>query len=100
MPAKKKISVTVASDVVAMVDRAAREAGTTRSYTIERWLRMGGMRAAERSLEESTAAYYATLHSDERAESDAIATAASRVAPGVDYDGPRQRKQRRARSRR
>lgn len=86
MTAKRKISVTVSADVLALVDQAARETGTTRSYTIERWLRSGSLRAAERSLEDATAAYYAALRPAERDEADALAHATSRAARRAHYD--------------
>lgn len=86
MSAKRKISVTVSTDVLALVDQAARETGTTRSYTIERWLRSGSLRAAERSLEDATAAYYAALRPAERDEADALAHATSRAARRAHYD--------------
>lgn len=92
MTAKRKISVTVAADVLALVDQEARATGTTRSYTIERWLRGGGLRAAERSLEDATAAYYASLRNDERRDAEELARATSKAATRVRYDeAPRRR---------
>lgn len=98
MAGKQKISVTVASDVLGLVDREARRAGATRSYTIERWLRAGALRAAEASLEDATAAYYASLRPEEQAEAEAIGRAGSKAAQRATYDAaPRRRPRTRAR---
>ena len=86
MAHKVKISVTVSADVLASVDRAAREGGTNRSETIESWLRASASRAAERSIAEATAAYYAALRGEAHREDEAIARASSRAAARVTYD--------------
>ncbi len=83
---KQKISVTVATDVLRMVDRAASQSGTTRSYMIEQWLRASALRAAERTIDDATAAYYASLRPSERDDADAIARASSDAATRVSYD--------------
>jgi hypothetical protein len=92
MTVKRKISVTVAADVLALVDQEARVTGTTRSYTIERWLRGSSLRAAERSLEDATAAYYASLREDERRDAEELALASSKAATRVRYDEPPRRR--------
>jgi metal-responsive CopG/Arc/MetJ family transcriptional regulator len=83
---KTKVSLTVSTDLVELVDREARRAGTTRSAVFEQLVRSGAQRAQERSLNEMTAAYYATLTPDDRAESEAIAHASSRRAKSITYD--------------
>src|SRR5262245_30927473 len=98
MPAKHKISVTVSADVLALVDRAAERSGSTRSATIENWLRGGASRAAESSIEEATAAYYAALRGDETIEQEAIARASSRAATKLSYDVPPARRRRKGRT--
>src|SRR5690242_1060476 len=89
MPATKtKVSLTLGSDLVATIDREAARTGASRSYLAEQWLRYGASRAAERSVEAATAAYYASMSEEERAEEIAIARATTRLAKRVRYDDP------------
>ena len=60
----------------------------TRSALAERWLAYGASRAAERAIEDATAAYYASLIPAERDESEAIARATSRATRRVRFDDP------------
>lgn len=99
MTSKLKISVTVSSDVLALVDRAATATGTTRSGMIDSWLRQSATRAAERSVDDATAAYYASLRTDAAEEHAAIAHASSRTAARVIYDESEARAHDGARSR-
>jgi metal-responsive CopG/Arc/MetJ family transcriptional regulator len=91
---KTKVSLTLSTELVARIDRDARRLGTTRSYLVEAWLRSSASRAAERDLEEATAAYYATLRGPAKADEEAIARASSRAAKLVTYDEPRPRSRR------
>jgi hypothetical protein len=58
---KVKVSLTLAADLVATIDREARRTRTTRSGLIEEYLRASASRAAERSIEVATVAYYESL---------------------------------------
>jgi metal-responsive CopG/Arc/MetJ family transcriptional regulator len=89
---KSKVSLTISTDLLEVVDREAQRAGMTRSAVVEQYLRGGARRAAERSLDELTAAYYTSLVPDERAESEAIARASSRIAKTITYDAPVERR--------
>lgn len=98
--ARVKVSVTIPADLVARADSVARRTGETRSGVFEDWLRAGASRAAERSIEEATAAYYESLRGEARDEDEAIAHATTRAARQITYDAvPRPRRPRRAPSR-
>jgi hypothetical protein len=95
---KLKVSLSLSADVVALVDRTARRGNDTRSGVIERWLRRAATAAVEQELAEATAAYYRSLHGDERAEDEALARGLSLAARRVSYDdapAPRRRPARR-----
>ena len=62
---------------------------------VERYIRGAASHAAERSLDDMTAAYYASLGLDEREENEAIARASSRAAKTIAYDVPTRRGPRR-----
>jgi len=97
---KAKVSLTISADLIAMIDREAGRVGTTRSAMAERYLRSGASRAAERSIEELTAAYYASIRGPELDEQEAIARASSRAAKKLSYDAPVRRASRAHGSRR
>lgn len=94
---KIKVSLTLDADVLAAIDRSAQRNGMTRSGLAEQWLRHGASRAAERSIEEATAAYYASLAPPAREETEAIARASSLAARRVRYDAPVRKPARRSR---
>jgi metal-responsive CopG/Arc/MetJ family transcriptional regulator len=98
MPSKVKVSLTLEAELVATIDRDARRTGYTRSGLIEVWLKSGAARAAERSIDEATAAYYASIRGPDE-EGEAIALAASSAARHVEYDErPRRRRGKRTRA--
>jgi len=100
---KTKVSLTLAVDLVATIDREAERSGATRSYLAEQWLRYGASRAAEASIDAATTAYYASLTGAAREEDIAIGRALGLAAKRVRYDDPvpkpttRRRKPRKAR---
>lgn len=94
---KVKVSLTLSEDLVALIDRDARKTGSTRSGVVEDWLRSTASRAAEKSIDDATAAYYASLRGDARADDDAISKAMSRATTEVAYDTPRPRRLRKQR---
>ena len=94
---KTKVSLTLSQDLVALIDRDARRTGSTRSGVVEDWLRSTASRAAEKSIDDATAAYYASLRGDARADDDAISRAMSTAATEVAYDAPRPRRARKQR---
>lgn len=77
---KLKISVTVASDLLARIDRQAAAAGGNRSAVIERLLRSADRDLALARLEESTAAYYDALTESEKAAERALSRASAKAA--------------------
>jgi metal-responsive CopG/Arc/MetJ family transcriptional regulator len=97
--AKAKVSLTIASDLLDRIDREAARLGTTRSALVEQYVRSAANRAAERSLDEMTAAYYASVTDDDAAETEAIARASSRAAKRITYDVPARGAMRRPRRR-
>ncbi|MSP58731.1 MAG: ribbon-helix-helix protein, CopG family [Myxococcales bacterium] len=85
---KLKVSVTLAPDLVARIDRrAAREQGT-RSQVIERWLRRAARDQARQELDSEIAAYYEALTSEQQAEDAALAVFSGKAARELDLDGP------------
>ena len=92
---KIKVSLTLSRDVLALIDRDARRTGSTRSGTVEEWLRGSATRAAERAIDDATAAYYASLRGAARAEDEAISKAMSKAATQIVYDMPKPKRMRR-----
>ena len=84
--AKRKLSVTLSADVLALVDEDAQRLGETRSGVIEMWLRRAASGNVEREIEQATVAYYRSLRGEERKEGDALSRALSRGARRVSYD--------------
>jgi hypothetical protein len=95
--AKLKVSLSLSADVVALVDRTARQGNDTRSGVIERWLRRAATATVEQEIAEATAAYYRSLRDDELADEEALSRGLSKAARRISYDGPaaRQRPTRR-----
>ena len=92
---KQKVSLTIAADVLELVDRDARRRNETRSGVVEQWLRRAASASVEREIAEATTAYYQSLRSDERAEEEALSRALSNAARHVAYDDsarPRRRR--------
>jgi len=94
---KLKVSLTLSQDLVVLIDRDARRTGSTRSGIVEDWLRSSASRAAERSIDDATAAYYASLRGEARADDDAISKAMARSATKIAYDPPGPRRARKQR---
>ena len=91
--AKLKVSLTLSSDLVALVDRDAKRRRDTRSGVIEKWLRKAATATAKREVEEATAAYYLALraegHQDEEATLSRALSSAARKVPYGDEPAPR-----------
>jgi metal-responsive CopG/Arc/MetJ family transcriptional regulator len=93
-----KISVSLPSDLVARLDRAARTEARSRSRVLEAWLRLGAREGAARELEAATIAYYEGLTPEERREEAAMAAALSRAGRRLHPDAAEgDRRRRRAR---
>jgi metal-responsive CopG/Arc/MetJ family transcriptional regulator len=90
-----KISVSLPSDLVARLDRAAKAEARSRSRVLETWLRAAAREGAARDLEAATVAYYTRLNAEDRREEAAIATASSAAARRLDVDGARRSRARR-----
>ena len=86
MTAKLKVSLTLSADVVALVDRDAKQHKGTRSAVVELWLRRAASAEIARSIEDATAAYYQSLRSDQREEEESLSKALSAAARRVSYD--------------
>lgn len=84
---KAKISITLSSDLLEMIDREADEAPhLNRSAVIELWLRRAARGQAATALREQTVRYYESLSEEEQAEDEAMARATSSRARNVRYD--------------
>jgi metal-responsive CopG/Arc/MetJ family transcriptional regulator len=78
---KRKVSITLAPDLLRAVDAAVRKRShLNRSAIIESWLRRGARMQLEDRLRDETIAYYESLTREETREDAAIARAASRAA--------------------
>jgi len=86
MPAKLKVSLTLSEDVVALVDRNAKQHKGTRSAVVESWLRRAATAEIARDIEDATAAYYESLRSDQREDDESLSKALSSAARRVSYD--------------
>jgi metal-responsive CopG/Arc/MetJ family transcriptional regulator len=84
-----KISVSLSSDLVARIDRAAQAESRSRSRVLESWLRSGARQGAQHELELATIAYYEDLTPEERREDAAMAAGLSKSARRLDVDGAR-----------
>jgi hypothetical protein len=89
---KVKVSLTLSEDVLARVDREAEDTNAGRSGVVERWLRRVVAGDVQRSIDDATAAYYASLDRAAVEEGAAIARASSSVSRRLRYDeAPRRR---------
>lgn len=84
---KSKISISLAADVLAAIDREAKVRSQPRSAVIESWLRSAARRNAEAMLASEVIAYYDSLTAEERHEDERVARALSHAAKRIDYDG-------------
>jgi hypothetical protein len=82
---KLKVSLTLSTDLVALVDRDARRRNNTRSGVVEQWLRRAATAGVEKEIEDATVAYYLSLGVEERAEDEAMSRALSRAARRVSH---------------
>jgi thioesterase domain-containing protein len=96
MTAKLKVSLTLSADVVALVDRDAKQHKGTRSAIVELWLRRAATAEIARSIEDATAAYYQSLRSDQRDDDESLSKALSAATRRVSYDDSRAPRPRRA----
>lgn len=86
---KTKLSISLSTDVLAAVDREARNRGEPRSAVIESWLRTAARESAAASLASEVIAYYDTLTAEERREDAHVAAALTAAARRVHYgDAP------------
>lgn len=83
-----KISVSLSSDLVARIDRAARAEARSRSRILEAWLQAAAQEVAARELEAATIAYYESMTPEERREEAAMTSALSAAARRLRVDGP------------
>jgi metal-responsive CopG/Arc/MetJ family transcriptional regulator len=89
-----KVSVTLARDLLAVIDRQVRR-GTTRSQVIEEWLRLSAVAQAQRDLDAATAAYYEGRTAEQRAEDESLTAFSTRTLHERDFDRkPRTRRPR------
>lgn len=95
---KLKVSLTLSSDLVALVDRDAAERGDTRSGVIDSWLRRAASANAASAIHDATVKYYQSLTPEDAAEDDAIARASSRAAKRINYDDVPKKAPRRGRA--
>ena len=85
---KIKISVSLAPEIVARVDKAAAaEPGATRSGIVERWLRQADRAAVTRKVEADVIAYYDSMTAEHRREEKVLSEALGRAASELDIDG-------------
>jgi len=76
-----KVSLSLPADLVATLDRRARDTpGATRSAVAEEYLRRGARVKAESDLREEVTAYYNSLTAEERLENENMARGSSRAA--------------------
>ena len=94
---KVKISISLDADLLAVVDRRAAKAKTTRSAIMEQWLRNASRQSELQRLEEETAAYYDALTPTEKDDDAEWVEFASRSAKKLTIDEPASRPGRRAR---
>ena len=65
---KVKVSVSIAADLVKLIDRQVERRGGSRSSVMEDWLRRAARDQAHRDFDAEIDAYYETLTPDQRAE--------------------------------
>ncbi len=83
---KVKISLTISSDLVDLVDDLAERRQTSRSAIVEQWLRRAASGSVAQEIAEATAAYYGSLRASEREDDEALARGLSSAACGLSYD--------------
>jgi metal-responsive CopG/Arc/MetJ family transcriptional regulator len=83
---KAKLSITLDSELVALVDRAAAREASSRSAVIEHWLWRASRLEAEARLREATIQYYESLSKSDLREDRALGGALSRASRRVRFD--------------
>ncbi|GAC1354270.1 MAG: hypothetical protein NVSMB47_07520 [Polyangiales bacterium] len=83
---KRKVSLSLSADLLALVDHDARLRNDTRSGIVEQWLRRASIANAASEIDDATAEYYWSLRGAPRAEAEAIGRGASKAARRVSYD--------------
>jgi len=84
---KRKVSITLAPDLVAAIDAEARRSpGATRSSVVDAWLRRGRRVRQEAAMRDAVVERYRAATAEDRAEDDAIARASSARSRRVRYE--------------
>lgn len=95
---KLKVSLTLSSDLLALVDKDAAKRGETRSGVIDQWLRRAAKESTTNAIHDATVKYYQSLTPEDAADNEAWARTSSEAAKRVNYDDvvkPASRKKRR-----
>jgi len=85
---KLKVSLTLSSGLLRLIDRDASRKRETRSGIVEQWLRRASRAAVETEIEDATIAYYTSLSATDRAEDEALARASSKASRRLAVDEP------------
>jgi metal-responsive CopG/Arc/MetJ family transcriptional regulator len=80
---KAKLTVSVDTELLPLIDRVAREQHTTRSAVINDWLEEAARLAREKRLDDEMRAYYQNMSAKERREQKAMARAASEAGARI-----------------
>jgi hypothetical protein len=83
---KVKLSVTVSSEVLALVDKDVRKQKGTRSAVIEQWLFRAAGVSTRDSIDDATATYYRSLTPTR--EDSQLSRALSKAAKRIAFDDP------------
>ena len=86
--AKSKVSLSLSTDVLDVIDADVKAQGSTRSAIVEQWLRRAATQRAIHQVNEATVAYYKSMSAKDRAEDEAISRAFSKASKRVSYDDP------------
>ena len=91
---RSRVTLSLPSDLVELIDRCSAEIKETRSGLVEEWLRYASLRHRKQALDDEITAYYTNRSAAQRREDDAIARWSTRMAALIDYDQPKQRRKR------
>ena len=83
---KAKLSISISKDLLAEIDREAKQTGEPRSGVIESWLQSAARGAREAALAAEVIAYYDSRTAEERREDERMTRALSAMAKRVHYD--------------
>ena len=83
---KTRTSISLATEVVEVVDRYAQTAGLSRSAVMEEWLRYGAQVQRRSELDASIEAYYAGRTPAEVSEDEALTLASAAAARRLTID--------------